>query len=67
MKVEESFRARARFYRLLDESSKETVVLDGLAIAVQALAVGFYPHNRVDVDNETPNDMDGIVLKVTIS
>ena len=65
--AEESFRVRARFYRFLDESSRETVVEDGFAIAVQALAMGFYPHNRVDVDNETPNDMDGLVFKVTIS
>lgn len=65
--LESSFRARGRFYRLLDESSKETIVPDAFVAAVQAMAMGFFPGNRIDVDNETPNDMDGIVFKVTIS
>lgn len=70
--AEESFRARVRFYRHLDKPSEETLTRESFVAAAEALAMGFFPSNggsvrRIHVSDETPNDMDGYVFKVTIS
>jgi len=38
-----------------------------LMAEIYELAQERYPDNSINVFNETPSDMDGIVLKVTIS
>ena len=66
--TERSLRDRISFYgklgvMLKDDETPEVVLM----AEIYELAQGFFPNNSINVFNETPDDMDGIVLKVTIS
>lgn len=67
--AERSLKDRVAFYgklaaMLRDQMKTPQVVL---MADIYELAQERFPGNTINVFNETPNDMDGIMLKVTIS
>jgi hypothetical protein len=61
----EAHLARKKFYEGIEDSRDRK--LDAFIVSVCALASGYDLGNTITIANETPRDMDGIVLKVTIT
>ncbi len=57
--------ARKSFYKGIEDSRDRK--LDAFIVSVCALASGYELGSIVTIVDETPSDMDGIVLKVTIT
>jgi len=60
-----SFNTRKKFYASLGQ--KQEMDIDDFVRAMTALCFGFGLGTKIDITDETPSDMDGIVLKVKIT
>lgn len=67
--AENSLRDRVAFYGKLSTMMSDDMKIPHVVLMAELyeLAQERFPNNCINVFNETPSDMDGIVLKVTIS
>ena len=63
----EGFRERQKIYNNVDSAELEKRISDYIIYGIKVGATNYFESFDIDVDNETPLDFDGGVLKVKIT